>query len=793
MTRGSLVAFAALIAAGCYSPPTSRSCEVQCAAATEACPEGLSCLAGFCMASGDTQSCSPIDAAPDAPDDGGTPPGAALSSLAPGGPHTCGIDADRRLWCWGNNSEMQLGVPIDAANPVRPQAVEVVVGAVTGWKKVASGASHSCAIDDADDLYCWGSDGYGQLGRNFGAAYGLPMKIDDTALEGTQWDVIGLGGSHTCGIRTGRLYCWGLDTSRQLGDDDDQNKGLPVRIGADTDWVAVAAEGTNTCGLRDTGSGRRLYCWGRPEMLGDAVPGSDYGRPDKEILHPEAAAGRRYQKLAVGSGFGCAIDDLQDLYCWGYNDSYQQGDATGGFVPSLSDDTLDWDEIHAFTGRACGLAGADLYCWGVSEYGETGVRAAEVARADPIAGDWREVATGLYHTCGVTTAGEAFCWGNNSSGELGTGEVGDALVPRQVMPGTTWAQIASAYTSNCAIAATDRSIWCWGVNTSGSLGAPGDAATPRRLDTLGTGWKKVAVVGWHACAIAGDDTAWCWGGAGWGALGTGTDLSEDPTQVNAMLWRDIGVGDRHTCAIRMDGTLWCWGGRVHGVLGDGSISDQRDTPLQITTTVDQYATIAVGQTHSCAIRQTGGGADCWGWNYWKAVDEAAAEDITAPDPIATPATLWTSLGAGGEYYTHSCGVSAGSGYCWGAGYGGRLGVGDTVQRDSPAQLTMPATTGWEAIAPGGPHTCALRNGGELWCWGDGLVMPLGNGTLIGSAWPVRVGTDDGWKQVDTGTYHACAIDANDALWCWGDGSGLQIGSGLGLTPVPQPVTVVPAP
>jgi alpha-tubulin suppressor-like RCC1 family protein len=790
MTRSSLIVVAMLVV-GCYSPPGAGNCEVQCAAGSEACPEGLTCHQGFCARPGETPTCGPTDAAADAPDDGGNPPGAALSGLAAGGAHTCGIDADRRLWCWGNNTEQQLSVAVDPAQPIRAQAVEVVVGGVTGWKKVAAGTNFTCAIDDLDELYCWGSDNYGQLGRDFGGAYGPPEIVDDSGLEGASWDFLALGGAHTCGIRDGRLYCWGQNQSRQVGNDDDQNVGLPARIGTDTDWIQVAAEGNNTCGVRDGAGGRRVYCWGRPEMLGDAVPGTDHGTPDKEIVHPEGGT-RRLQQVAVGSGFGCAIDDLQDLYCWGYNDSFQQGDASGGFVPTLSDDTLDWDEIHAFTGRACGLAGTALYCWGVSDYGEVGVRAAEVPRADPVPGDWVEVATGHYHTCGVTTAGEAMCWGNNGNAELGTGVIGDGLTLQQVMPGSTWAQVAAAYTSTCAIALSDRSIWCWGVNTYGSLGLPGDSATPRRLDAQGTGWKKVATVGWHACAIGADDTMTCWGGGGWGQLGTGSDVSDDPTQVGSMTWLDVGVGDRYTCGIAGNGTLWCWGGRVHGCLGDGSEADQVDTPLQITTTPGQYDRIAVGQTHACAIRAADGAADCWGWNFWNAVDESATEAITTPNPITALGTGWAQLGAGGEYYTHSCGINTANAYCWGAGYGGRLGLGDTNPRITPTQLTMPAPTGWEAISPGGPHTCALREGGQLYCWGDGLVRPLANGTLGGSFQPVRIGTGVGWKQVDSGTYHACAIDSADALWCWGDNSGLQLGSGLGLTHVPQPVTVVPA-
>jgi alpha-tubulin suppressor-like RCC1 family protein len=198
----------------------------------------------------------------------------------------------------------------------------------------------------------------------------------------------------------------------------------------------------------------------------------------------------------------------------------------------------------------------------------------------------------------------------------------------------------------------------------------------------------------------------------------------------------------------------------------------------------------MGPTHACARRQDGSAA-CWGWNAFNAVDESATEVISAPDPIGAPAAGWTQLSTGGEYYTHTCGLVGDAAYCWGSGIGGRLGVGDFEPHPAPTQITQPAATGWESISAGGPHSCGLRDGGKLFCWGDALVTPLGNGRVAGSSAPVQVGSADGWKQVDAGIYHVCAIDSADALWCWGDDSQLQLGSGVGMTPAPQAVTAVP--
>jgi alpha-tubulin suppressor-like RCC1 family protein len=419
------------------------------------------------------------------------------------------------------------------------------------------------------------------------------------------------------------------------------------------------------------------------------------------------------------------------------------------------------------------------------------VRADLVELAQPIAGAWREVAVGPAHTCAVTVAGEASCWGDNGLGQLGGGQVGDGLVPRQVMPGMTWSKVVAGWHSTCAIAASDDSVWCWGLDEEGAIGTEGDAVTPRRLDTLGAGWTGLALHLEHGCAIASSTgDLWCWGDGDDGELGTGADHSPDPTQVGTASWRSVGATDRATCAIQMDGTLWCWGSRGEGMLGDGMETGIVETPQQITTTAGEWDTLAAGPSHVCAIRQTGGTLACWGWNAFNAVDESATQVISTPDDVT--GNGWTAISTGGEYYTHSCGLQGDSAFCWGSGLGGRLGVGDTNPRTAPTELTVPSADLWEQISAGGPHSCGLRDGGKLFCWGDHLVMPLGNGRIEGSTTPVQIGTDTGWKQVEAGIYHVCAIDSADRLWCWGDNSQLQLGAGVGMTPDPVAVTAVPA-
>jgi alpha-tubulin suppressor-like RCC1 family protein len=70
---------------------------------------------------------------------------------------TCGLDLDGAVWCWGSHSEAlgrhdleRTTVPGRVATPARFRALSV--------------AAHVCALATADDVYCWGSNLYGQLG-----------------------------------------------------------------------------------------------------------------------------------------------------------------------------------------------------------------------------------------------------------------------------------------------------------------------------------------------------------------------------------------------------------------------------------------------------------------------------------------------------------------------------------------------------------------------------------------------------------------------------------------------------
>jgi alpha-tubulin suppressor-like RCC1 family protein len=122
------------------------------------------------------------------------------------------------------------------------------------------------------------------------------------------------------------------------------------------------------------------------------------------------------------------------------------------------------------------------YCWGNNFYGQLGDGTTTKRRLRPFAvsGQRRfdNVNAGYFHTCGVTLGGRGFCWGLNSSGDLGNGTpTGNLTTPTAVLGGLTWRALSGGISHTCGVTTDDRA-YCWGQNMVGQLG---DGTTVNRL------------------------------------------------------------------------------------------------------------------------------------------------------------------------------------------------------------------------------------------------------------------------------------------------------------------------
>jgi len=281
------------------------------------------------------------------------------------------------------------------------------------------------------------------------------------------------GHQHVCGLSVeGELWCWGDGNEPLL-----QRSSTPTRDWlADLDGVIEVQIGTaHACALLDAGE---IRCWGfRNEgQLGDGT---------REIsLEPVAALGLdNVVQLSVGAFFNCARTDAGRLACWGDNSRGQIGDGTGGETSLEADRpapvfVLDEVQRTSLGGLfACALTTSrEVQCWGANERGQLGVGSRELYMASPTpvllpsSLDLVDVEAGTAHACALARAGHLFCWGDNSSGSLGIGSSsGQVHEPVEVRGIGEVTGIALGYLHTCAIRA-GREVWCWGNNDEGQLG-----------------------------------------------------------------------------------------------------------------------------------------------------------------------------------------------------------------------------------------------------------------------------------------------------------------------------------
>ncbi len=341
-------------------------------------------------------------------------------------------------------------------------------------KIVSSGSYHTCTVRTDNGLYCWGKNDNGQLGD------GTTTQRTSPPSSPVLTDVkkVSLGYQHTCAIKTdGGLYCWGDNEYGQLGDETNTSKNTPPPSPVLTDVKEVSSGSNHTCAIKTDGG---LYCWGRNHygQLGDGTTTGKNTPPLSPVL-------TEVKEVSLGAYCTCAVKTDGGLYCWGYNGYGQLGNgASSGYKksPPLSPVLTEVKEVSLGIEHTCAVkTDGGLYCWGLNDYGQLGdgtnTNDRNTPPLSPVLTDVKDVSLGDTHTCAVKTDGGLYCWGRNSSGQLGDGTTAGKLSPPlgPVLTDVKGVSLNGYYT--CAVK-TDSGLYCWGSNVFGQLG---DGTTSTRI------------------------------------------------------------------------------------------------------------------------------------------------------------------------------------------------------------------------------------------------------------------------------------------------------------------------
>jgi alpha-tubulin suppressor-like RCC1 family protein len=306
------------------------------------------------------------------------------------------------------------------------------------------------------------------------------------------------------------------------------------------------------------------------------------------------------------------------------------------------------------------------------------------------------------HTCGVTPAGSAYCWGPNSKGELGNGTTTDSPVPVAVSGGRSFASVSAG--------------------------------------------------GGHTCGVTRAGAAYCWGWNGYGQLGdsTTTDSPVPVAVLGGLTFDSVSAGPYYTCGVTRAGAGYCWGWNNFAQLGIGNYTGPQicsalpcsTTPVAVSGGLT-FASVSPGYWHTCGVTRAGE-AYCWGINNVGQLGNDTATAYSTTPLVVSGGLVFAAVSTSPLH--RACGVTpAGAAYCWGWNKDAQLGIGTTTGpqtcRTVACSMTPVAVSGgltFAAVSAGSGHTCGVTPAGVAYCWGWNLSGELGNGTTTNSSVPVPV-------------------------------------------------------
>ena len=336
-----------------------------------------------CDALGEPQPCSTVPQS--------VAGGLRFESLSAAGVHSCGVTAEGDTYCWGQNDMGQLGTdaaadecPVPGFGEARHMPCSrtpVRVKTDIAFASVEIGFIHTCALTAEGAAYCWGANGWGQLGSDassqvcsVGMGRGTPCQPSPIPVDGTRvYADLTVGPKDACGVTAeGATLCWGANYG-----------GSPTAVAGEWAFTQISAGSEKVCAATVD---LTAYCWG----VFNAGPSLSFGTEDPTRvgvwggdLAPDQLELWRFASVSTGGEHACGLTPEGTAYCWGNGNAGQLGTAGDFPVP---------DEKGSSTPMA-------------------------------VAGElnFKALSTGHFHTCGVTSDGRAYCWGWNGAGQLGMG------------------------------------------------------------------------------------------------------------------------------------------------------------------------------------------------------------------------------------------------------------------------------------------------------------------------------------------------------------------------------------
>ncbi|HTA73340.1 MAG TPA: hypothetical protein VK733_03655 [Gemmatimonadaceae bacterium] len=332
----------------------------------------------------------------------------------------------------------------------------------------------------------------------------------------------------------------------------------------------AVSSGLSNCGIATSGG---TYCWGA------SVPGQN---ANSFALSPVAISGvPAFQQLFGGQQSMCGVTAAGVASCWGYSVPLASCTANGLTCPNYvltPPSTISSPPVAQIAQGGGVTQGSEMahrcllttsgvaLCYGQNEYGQVGdsmptAGDTVVTTPTPVAGQhtFSALTAGTAHTCGVTTTGAVYCWGADSTGQLGDGSPARTQTSPVLVAGLSAVAIAAGALHTCAIA-TSGTTYCWGSNDSGQVG---DGTNTNRSTPVavagGIRFTAIAAGGNYTCALTAQGAAYCWGGVPYYYQKSPTIVTVPTAVGNTVPLATISTDGVNICGLTVGGSAVCWG------------------------------------------------------------------------------------------------------------------------------------------------------------------------------------------------------------------------------------------
>lgn len=653
----------------------------------------------------------------------------SFTSVSIKGLNVCATGNNKRLYCWGqgtyyvngDGSASHRNVPTAVSFPSYINAIQPS----TGYQYACSLMHSFCAVQTVN----WGSGCSSTTISNMAIDTSTTVNAEDVGKTGAATVTCTNGSlvvsNPTCGNAISKTYCTGYNGQSQIGDATTTQRTVPTlsTLPSGVTSLGKATAGYyHSCAIADTG---RPYCWGS-YYIGDGT--SSTRNVPTGVTMPSGVTS--FKEIAAGNGHTCGIGNNGRAYCWGEGSSGQIGNGGNSTVSvptivSLPSGVTSFTSIASGRNHSCAIGNnGSAYCWGTSDYGEIGNGSVSdysdpenpytvyyyspTAVSMPSGVTFIKIYAGSYNTCALGNNGRAYCWGDNTNGQIGVGNTNPALIPVLVnLPSgvTSYTSLAVGQGTICGVG-NNGLAYCWGTNQYGAVGngvtSNNTYSTPQAV-TLPSGvtsFTKVEKGGYfYMCGIANTNNAYCWGYNGYGLLGDGTTttryvptLVTTPSGMTKAL--NANAYQYHTCFTFQEDTTpvdggwsgWSAWGSCSASCGGGTQTRTRTctNPAPANGGADCVGSASESQSCNTGSCDVNGSCLSFGSTYY----------------TSQPATDTSTGCTAGTFAEMSDATSQWRWYCNGAGGGSNVtcyanrpvdGDCDTSHSGGPPFYTQPAT------------------------------------------------------------------------------------------------------